>query len=247
MHARDTTTLLETTNAQLNQRGAATRPAIDAGSDALAPPVTTFHEEARQLRAIWDANPQGRPGQAQFGEIFDIGGQSAVANFLSGRSPLSLKAALGFARGLRLRLQDFSPRLAKEAISIAKALDELREYAPCVPRGLRHTASIAQDLATQARQLADWCDAQAENLQPNALAPSSPANLLTLNGTATVEALEAGLMALANGLGRDHATRVLQAINGATHFTPIATSLAAEAALIGSALDHDSLEQGEPA
>ena len=96
-------------------------------SNSLSP-AETYAQEAKRLKEIWTSNADGRLAQAQFGEIYDIGGQSAVANFLNGRSPLSLKAALGFARGLKCRVQDFSPRLAKEALGIAEALGELKEY-----------------------------------------------------------------------------------------------------------------------
>lgn len=77
------------------------------------------HEEARKLRAIWDA-AQNKPSQAVFGERNNIGSQSAVALFLNGTTPLSLKAANGFAVGLGCRVADFSPRLAAE-------IDGLRE------------------------------------------------------------------------------------------------------------------------
>lgn len=79
-------------------------------------------QEARKLREIWDATP-GRPPQAQFGEMFEIGGQSAVGNFLAGRSALSLKAAVGFARGLGVPISSFSPRLAAEARDLSAGLD----------------------------------------------------------------------------------------------------------------------------
>jgi hypothetical protein len=96
----------------------------------LPSPAEIYAQEAKQLKEIWMSSADGRLAQAQFGEVYDIGGQSAVANFLNGRSPLSLKAALGFARGLKCRVQDFSPRLAKEALGIAEALGELKEYEP---------------------------------------------------------------------------------------------------------------------
>ena len=70
--------------------------------------------ESRRLRAIWDAT-ENRPSQAVFGEMFDIGSQSAVGFFLNGQSPISLKAARGFARGLNCQIADFSQRLAKLA------------------------------------------------------------------------------------------------------------------------------------
>ncbi|MDR6767706.1 phage repressor protein C with HTH and peptisase S24 domain [Acidovorax delafieldii] len=78
--------------------------------------------EAMKLRSIWEATPH-KPPQAVFGEMYGIGGQSAVGNFLSGRSPLSLKAGRGFARGLGVALEEFSPRLAAEAREIAAAIN----------------------------------------------------------------------------------------------------------------------------
>lgn len=88
---------------------------------------TTFEtaDEAEKLRALWASNESGRLPQAQFGEVYDIGGQSAVANFLNGRSPLSMKAAIGFARGLGVPIEDFSPRLAAEARRIAAVVNDL--------------------------------------------------------------------------------------------------------------------------
>lgn len=72
--------------------------------------VTEEHrEEARRLRAIWDATPHDT--QAVFGEKYGIGNQSSVGQFLHGTVPLSMKAASGFATGLGCSVADFSPRL----------------------------------------------------------------------------------------------------------------------------------------
>lgn len=81
-------------------------------------------EEARLLRLLWDERPH--PGQAEFGERYEIGNQSAVGQFLRGQTPLSLKAAAGFAAGLSCSIVDFSPRLADQAKSYAdlSGLDE---------------------------------------------------------------------------------------------------------------------------
>lgn len=73
--------------------------------------------ESRQLRAIWDST--SHPGQAEFGEMYDVGNQSAVGQFLRGETPLSLKAAAGFAQGLSCKIADFSPRLADLATNYA--------------------------------------------------------------------------------------------------------------------------------
>ena len=75
--------------------------------------------EAAALKRLWEEF--GNMPQAEFGEVYNIGGQSAVNNFLNGRSSLSLKAATGFAIGLGVFIRDFSPRLDAEAQLIAKA------------------------------------------------------------------------------------------------------------------------------
>ena len=77
--------------------------------------------ESKRLKEIWLAVP-GRPSQAEFGATFGIGSQSAVTLFLNGKTPLSLKAARGFAKGLGCHIADFSPRLAEEAEQIAETL-----------------------------------------------------------------------------------------------------------------------------
>lgn len=80
--------------------------------------VTEEHRaEARRLNEIWERN---KPcGQAEFGERYEIGNQGAVSQFLNGKVPLSLKAAIGFASGLGVNIGDFSERLAKEAARAA--------------------------------------------------------------------------------------------------------------------------------
>lgn len=85
--------------------------------------ITAEHrQEAILLRLIWD---QKKPlAQAEFGEKYGIGNQAAVSNFLAGRSALSLKAAVGFAKGLDCEIGEFSPRLAR----IAEAIAEMRPY-----------------------------------------------------------------------------------------------------------------------
>ncbi len=68
-------------------------------------------EEAAKLRALWES--RSHPSQAEFGQTYEVGNQSAVGQFLRGETPLSLNAARGFARGLGCQIADFSPRLAE--------------------------------------------------------------------------------------------------------------------------------------
>ncbi len=67
--------------------------------------------ESEKLLDLWE-NTDPRPSQVEFGEKFDIGSQSAVSGFLKGKTPISLKAARGFAKGLQCQISDFSERLA---------------------------------------------------------------------------------------------------------------------------------------
>lgn len=94
--------------------------------------VTDEHrQEAAKLKAIWLKKAKHEKlEQGAFGEAYEIGGQSAVSNFLRGDSPLSLKAARGFARGLECEIADFSPRLAAEAAKNIEAAPELSKLSP---------------------------------------------------------------------------------------------------------------------
>lgn len=81
--------------------------------------VTEEHRrEAALLSDLWERLPH--PNQTIFGEQYDVGSQSAVGQFLRGDTPLSLKAAAGFAAGLGCKISDFSPRLAKLALTYAE-------------------------------------------------------------------------------------------------------------------------------
>jgi len=77
--------------------------------------------EATRLRALWEKSSHGLSQQV-FGEKYGIGNQSAVGQFLRGQTPLSMKAAVGFARGLQCNLTDISPRLALEIVEGSRLL-----------------------------------------------------------------------------------------------------------------------------
>lgn len=84
--------------------------------------VTEEHlAEAARLRSLWEKSNHGLSQQV-FGEKFGIGNQSAVGQFLRGQTPLSMKAAVGFARGLHCNLTDISPRLALEIVEGSRLL-----------------------------------------------------------------------------------------------------------------------------
>ena len=111
-------------------------------------------EESRRLRELWDAwkKTDKALSQTVFGERFGVGSQAYVGFCLNGESPISLKAAIGFARGLGCSIADFSPRLAREAskgadvaVSAAAPASE-----PGQPIPLRARLSV-RDLVLQLR------------------------------------------------------------------------------------------------
>lgn len=144
--------------------------------------VTEEHRgESRRLLSIWNRKKatlaeRGWATQEKFGHQFGIGNQSAVAAFLNGRTALSLKAAVAFARGLDCKVADFSPRLADllnespnagrsepppappaaasaATISGSALMRELARRLDAIPRGLR--SKTADELTVLARSPKD--------------------------------------------------------------------------------------------
>lgn len=76
-------------------------------------------DESRNLRALWDARTNVM-SQTEFGEVFEVGSQAAVGQFLNGKAAISLKAAKGFAKGLGCEISAFSDRLAREAAALGE-------------------------------------------------------------------------------------------------------------------------------
>jgi hypothetical protein len=74
-------------------------------------------EDAQRLRALFAE--RAKMSQARFGELYDIGTQGMVWQYLNARRPLNPKAAKAFADGLHLTLADISPKLAALIETIA--------------------------------------------------------------------------------------------------------------------------------
>lgn len=79
--------------------------------------------------------------QEEFGSRFEIGSQGMVWQYLNARRPLNIKAATGFARGLGVDVDAFSPRLAEE---IRRASSSITETVP-VPAPHSHGANRPVD------------------------------------------------------------------------------------------------------
>ncbi len=79
--------------------------------------------------------------------------------------------------------------------------------------------------------------------------PLDAATDLLRTGEPTLQSLEAGLIALAHGLGREHAMRVRRAMNCVLlqSTAPTTNPLPLEASRLGHSLDSDSLEQADAA
>lgn len=113
-------------------------------SDSKRSKITEVHiDEAARLKSLWD---DGRPRmtQAEFGEHYKLGNQANVGHYLSGRSPLNLRAAMAFANELKCDIADFSPRLAAEV-----------QLLPHVVRGDPEGPKMSETLSDRLRMVFD--------------------------------------------------------------------------------------------
>ena len=94
---------------------------------ALDPAIVA--EESKRLLSIFEAHQHSmrelgiEVTQAEFGAESGIGSQGMVWQYLHARKPLGLEAAERFARALRCKISDFSPRLARLALRAAEVAD----------------------------------------------------------------------------------------------------------------------------
>lgn len=70
--------------------------------------------DSDRLRVLYDQRVPTDMSQAKFGEVYGIGTQAMVWQYLSGKRPLNFEAAAKFARGLRCTIADISPELARK-------------------------------------------------------------------------------------------------------------------------------------
>jgi len=69
-------------------------------------------DDARRLRALFAE--RSTLSQMAFGQRYDLGTQSMVSQYLLGRRPLNIDAAMKFADGLGCTINDISPSLAEK-------------------------------------------------------------------------------------------------------------------------------------
>lgn len=73
-------------------------------------------EDSARLKELFNGK-KPRVSQMKFGELYEIGTQGMVWQYLNadpGGRPLNIKAAEAFARGLGVKIEDFSPTLAAQ-------------------------------------------------------------------------------------------------------------------------------------
>jgi len=107
-----------------------------------------------------------------------------------------------------------APESHSRRCALAKNAIETRRW-PAAAGGLRIAASLAQEWATKVRTLADWCATQSPSTRADqdALDALELQDLLTPEEALSPDVLEAGLMALAHSMGREHAIRTRRAMN----------------------------------
>jgi len=102
-------------------------------------------QDAARLHEIWQGTPD-RPTQAKFGQIYGLGSQGLIHQYLHGLIPLNLIAAGKFAAGLKCEIGDFSPTLAAEAEKLGAKSEIQRIYNRLPPEGKSALLAHAQML-----------------------------------------------------------------------------------------------------
>lgn len=108
---------------------------LNSGASSLArvtpkrkPLEAWQREDARRLRDLWDAKRpklDGKPiSQEMFAETYLDASQGALFQYVDGRIPLNLDAAIKFAKGLGVTVSEISPRLG-ESLRHAAGLEPL--------------------------------------------------------------------------------------------------------------------------
>lgn len=173
-------------------------------------------DESAALKKLWTAYKDSSESLTQeaFGQKFGIGNQGAVWQCLNAKGmPISLKAAQGFAEGLRCQIEDFSPRLAKLAKGIADSVGqpiddfvEVKRISAVVSAGPGATEGIYEEVGSLAfrREFLSNCGvtpgaARILNVKGTSMEPTIPDGSVLLVNTANKEPRSGAIYALARG------------------------------------------------
>ncbi|WP_454763327.1 helix-turn-helix domain-containing protein [Cupriavidus campinensis] len=133
-------------------------------------------EDAARLSALF-AQHRGRLSVDEFSRRFEIGPK--IAQYLAGQTPLTMEAAVGFARGLGVELDSISPRLDAERRRPATESNEIVRLQPGAEDGNtpadrlqlvmaeQHldVNSLAKLLSVESAVVRSWLEPDAPKLQ----------------------------------------------------------------------------------
>lgn len=72
------------------------------------------HEDSARLRKIWDQKKDSLSlSQQDVADAFGISNQTAISQYLNGKIPLNLEAAIKFSKVLEVNIKEISPRHAE--------------------------------------------------------------------------------------------------------------------------------------
>jgi len=101
-------------------------------------------EDAARLQRLF--KEKSKLSQEEFGAKFEIGSQGMVWQYLNGRSPLNLNAAIKFAHGLGVKVVDFSPTLARQLEPITTGFGEMAKFIPAAKDDGEENVSPGPDI-----------------------------------------------------------------------------------------------------
>ena len=104
-----------------------------------SPPVVVREAEAAKLLALYEE--RNKLTQAEFADLVGFSSGAMVWQYLHNHRPLNVLAAARFARGLRVNIDQFSPRLAREAAQIAAACSPATALTAEEPRPIYSVAA----------------------------------------------------------------------------------------------------------
>lgn len=100
-------------------------------------------EDAARLRKLFDERA-GEISQARFGADYEIGSQGMVWQYLSALRPLNIDAAVKFARGLGISIDDFSERIAEQIRGAYAVTSAGRRSASALPQAFSRLTQTQQ-------------------------------------------------------------------------------------------------------
>ncbi len=118
-------------------------------------------EDAQKLRSIFERKKQEardrkeRFTQSTFAEQNNLSSANMVWQYLSAHRPLNMQAAASFARGLGVRVEEFSPVLAAQIAKLAPKLEPVHVEATVPRRMLQWVDEDEAELLTHFRATDD--------------------------------------------------------------------------------------------